>query len=97
MTLTAFVDLAIAITLLEAVAVFAWWKVTGEGPEPRAWMPNLAAGILLMVALRLASVDAPLAWILPCLTASGVAHAVDLARRWPRRRAARRARVAAAG
>lgn len=97
MNLTALVDLALVITLVECGALYAWWKVTGDGPQPGAWMPNLAAGLLLMVALRLASADAPLAWIVPCLAGAGVAHAVDLARRWPQRRAARRARAASAG
>lgn len=97
MSLTSLVDLAIAITLVEAIVVFGWWKFTGDGPEPMGWMPNLAAGLLLMVALRLASVDAPVAWIVLCLSASGVAHGVDLARRWPRRRRAARARVASTG
>jgi hypothetical protein len=97
MNLTSLVDLAIAITVAEALAVFAWWKVTGDGPEPMGWMPNLAAGLLLMAALRLSSVDAPIAWIVLCLSASGVAHGVDLARRWPRRRRAARARVASTG
>lgn len=97
MTLTSLVDLAIAITLIEAVIVYGWWKVTGDGPEPMGWVPNLSAGILLMVALRLSSVDAPLAWIVLCLSASGVAHGVDLARRWPRRKGERRARAVSAG
>ena len=81
MTLTALVDLALAITFTEALIVYGWWRFTGEGPAPRAWMPNLAAGILLMVALRLSSVDASIAWIVLCLASSGVAHGVDLVHR----------------
>ncbi len=89
MNLTALVDLALAITAVEALIVYAWWQLSREGPAPLDWMPNLAAGVLLMVALRLVSVDASLAWVVLCLSSSGVAHGFDLVRRWPRRRAAR--------
>lgn len=94
MSFTTVVDLALLIVAIEALLVFGWWRATGQGPAPLDWMPNLAAGVLLMVALRLASVDAALAWIVLCLSSSGVAHGVDLVRRWPRRQAARAARAA---
>ena len=87
MSLTELVDLALAITVVEAIIIYIWWRATGDGPAPLDWLPNLSAGVLLMVALRLVSVDAPVAWIVLCLSSSGVAHGVDLVRRWPRRRA----------
>lgn len=76
------VDLAIGFTLLEAL-VLAWLhRRTGRGLGPRQFVPNLAADLALMLGLRAAAGDAALPWVAAALVASGLAHALDLARRW---------------
>lgn len=77
------VDLVLAFTVLEMVALLAWRQVTGRGLAVRQWLPMMAAGGCLMVALRLAVGGAEMHWILLSLLGSAVAHATDLARRWP--------------
>jgi hypothetical protein len=80
----AFVDAVIAFTLLEGLALLAWHRSSGRGPAPAAWLPNLAAGLCLMLALRAAIAGAAWPWIVAAVAGAGVAHALDLRRRWPR-------------
>jgi hypothetical protein len=78
------VDLAIGLVLLELVVLLAWQR--GSRPSAPAWLPNLAAGLCLMLALRAALGGAHAVWILLALMASGgahLAHLADLRRRWP--------------
>jgi hypothetical protein len=76
---------AILVAVLLEAAVLRWWFArTGRGPAPREWLPTLCAGAALMLALRAALADAHPAWIGAALLGAGVAHALDLARRWPR-------------
>jgi hypothetical protein len=83
MSLVSIVDLVLAFTALEMLALLVWRRVTGRGLAVRQWLPMMAAGGCLMLALRLAVGEAALHWILLCLLGSGIAHATDLARRWP--------------
>jgi len=87
------VDLVIAVTLCEGVALCAWHLRTGRGPAPAVLIPNLLAGLFLVIALRaVLAADPPAAArglaCAPWLVAAGLAHAADLWRRWPRRGAA---------
>jgi hypothetical protein len=78
------VDVAIAITLLEALAVSAYRRRTGRGPSLRGFALGLAPGLCLMAALR-CSVDATgWGWVMLFLAAAGLGHAADLWQRWPR-------------
>ena len=72
------VDVAIAVIVLEAVALSAYRRNTGRGLAPRDYLANLLAGLLLMLALRVALAAAPWPWIALALLGAGVAHAVDL-------------------
>ena len=76
-------DAILVAVLLEAAALRWWFARTGRGPAPRQWLPPLCAGACLMVALRAALADAHTAWIAAALLGAGVAHGLDLARRWP--------------
>lgn len=84
MTAAPLVDLVIALTVLEGVALTVFHHRTGRGVAPGALLPNLLAGLLLTVALRAALGGAAWPWIAACLAAAGLAHAADLRRRWPR-------------
>jgi hypothetical protein len=83
MALPLIVDLVLAFTALEMLALLLWRRLTGRGLVVRQWLPMMAAGGCLMLALRLAVGGAALHWILLCLLGSAIAHATDLVRRWP--------------
>ncbi len=86
-TMLHLVDLAIGLVLLELAVLLAWQRrSSGSGPAAPAWLPNLVAGLCLMLGLRAALVGAPAVWVLLALMASGGAHLAylaDLRRRWP--------------
>lgn len=76
------VDIAIALALLEGLAVALYRHRTGRGPALRPFLVNLAAGLCLMLALRAALVGAGWGWVAVALVGSLLAHAADLAWRW---------------
>jgi uncharacterized membrane protein SirB2 len=90
------IDLVIALTVLEGLAIAAWHARTGRGLAPADYALNLVSGLCLMVALRCALLQASWLWIALSLLAAGVAHAADIWKRW-RRRARSAARSSAGG
>jgi hypothetical protein len=80
---TTFVDAVLAITLVEALALWAWSRWRG-GIDFDALAPSLASGLMLMAALRLAVGGAASPWIALLVALSGVCHVWDLRRRWSR-------------
>lgn len=78
----ALVDLAIAITLVELLVLCLLHWRTGRGVAPRDLLPNLAAGLCLMAAVRASLTGAGWPWLAAGLLAAGLAHAVDVKRRW---------------
>lgn len=76
------VDLAIAFLLVEAALLLAYRRLTGRGPAARDALPNLAAGLCLMLAARAAFLPEPGLQVAAWLLAAGAAHAADMARRW---------------
>ncbi len=78
------VDVALAVTALEAGLVVAWHRRTGRGIAPWDFFVNLASGVCLMLALRTAMVGGRAGWIALWLAAALVAHLIDLHRRWRR-------------
>jgi len=79
------IDLVIAITLVECVALALYHRSTGHGVAPRDYLANLASGLCLMLALRCLAREAGAAWTAGFLVAAGLAHATDLWMRWRRR------------
>lgn len=75
-------DLLLAIILIEAAALWLFRRRTGRGPRLAEVAPFLAAGAFLVLALRSALVGAPWWCVAAALAASGLAHAVDVARRF---------------
>jgi hypothetical protein len=53
---------------------------------PHDFMPNLCAGLALMLALRAGLSSAGWGWVAAALMASGLMHAADLRSRWSRQR-----------
>lgn len=81
---TRLIDLVIAFTALEGLALAAYRGRTGRGLALGDFAANLAAGLCLMLALRAALLAAGWPWIALCLLAAGIAHGADLRRRWAR-------------
>ncbi len=68
------VELVLAVSLLELL-----WFLRRSGPlVRRQGLPNLLAGLSLILALRLGLGGAGLAWVAACLLAAGVCHLLDL-------------------
>lgn len=80
----ALVDIVIVVTLLEGLALWVWHARTGRGLAPREFVANLCAGLALMLAVRAALSGASWTWVATGLAAAGVAHLLDLRRRWRR-------------
>ena len=76
------IDVVIAFTLLEIIALALYHRVTGRGLPTRDFLPSLAAGLALMFALRAGITGAGWGWMAAGLMASGLAHLADLRRRW---------------
>lgn len=76
------VDLILALTLIEGMVIALHHRLTGRGLAPSAYALNLMAGLSLMMALR-ASVQGS-DWLLInlFLVLAGIAHGLDLYRRW---------------
>ena len=77
-------DLVIGLTVLEGLALSAYFRVTGRGVAPAQFGINLVSGLCLMFALRCALAVAGWRWIALWLLAAGLAHGLDLWRRWLR-------------
>jgi len=77
-----FIDLALALIVLEGVALIAWRRLRGEGPRPGALIANLAAGAFLLIVARELWIGAGGVWIAAPLTAALLAHGFDLVARW---------------
>jgi hypothetical protein len=78
------VDLILMIVAIEAGCLLIYWRSHRRGVSPGDLLPNLCAGAFLLLALRLSLGGA--GWELCCasLAAAGIAHLVDLSRRWRR-------------
>ena len=68
------IDAILLIVLVEALAV-AW---RAPRAAVRGWLANLAAGALLLLAIRAALTSTSAAWLALWLAASGIAHAIDV-------------------
>lgn len=77
-------EIVIALTLLEGMALAAYYRMTGRGLAARDYALNLVSGLCLMLALRAALAGAGATWVLAWLSAAGLAHGADIWRRWKR-------------
>ena len=76
------VDLIVALTVVEWLALAAYHRSTGRGIAPLDLLGNLLAGAFLLLALRGALLGAGWGWIGLALAAALIAHLSDLGRRW---------------
>lgn len=75
-------DWVLGMMALEACVLLVYRRRSGRGPAAFDWLPNLASGACLMLALRAALVGAAWVWIASALAASLLGHLADLGRRW---------------
>lgn len=78
------IDLVLVVVVLEAAALLLAWHYTGRGIVPGDLLPNLCAGAFLLLALRVALGGGGWMPACGCLAAAGVAHLIDIRRRWRR-------------
>jgi hypothetical protein len=76
------VDLVLAVVAVELIAITVYWHAKRRGIAPAQLLPNLAAGALLLLALRFSLADYPWPWYTACLALAGVANIADLRQRW---------------
>lgn len=76
------VDIVMVITLLEGAFLLALYRKTGRGVAPRDFVLNMASGLCLMLALRLALSGAGWQVTALCLMAAGSLHGMDMYKRW---------------
>jgi hypothetical protein len=76
------IDLVVGLTLLEAVGLFVFRRVTGRGPRVSVVGLNLASGLCLMVAVRAALTGAWFGVVAVWMLAALVLHLADLRRVW---------------
>ncbi|MES2974254.1 MAG: hypothetical protein V4757_11645 [Pseudomonadota bacterium] len=76
------VDAVIAVTVLEALALALYHRMTGHGVAVHDYALNIASGLCLMLALRSALAGSGALWVAACLLAAGLAHGADIWRRW---------------
>lgn len=76
------VDLILAIVAVEIVVITMYWHARGRGIAPAQLLPNLLAGALLLLALRLSLSGYAWPWYTACLALAGIANVADLRQRW---------------
>ncbi len=72
--MTLVVDGIMVLVIIEAIVLSALGRA--------AILPNLAAGFMLLVAMRLVLADAGLPLVGLALLAAGITHLIDLRQRW---------------
>ena len=79
---TGLIDVVLAATLLEWMALEIWWRITARGLNPVELRLVLLAGLALMLAVRTVLMSLP--WFITALllSAAGLVHLADLRRRW---------------
>ena len=81
----ALIDTIIVITLAETAVLLVYHHKTKRGLAPRDYLLNVMSGLCLMLALRCAVMGSGWYLIALFLTAAGLAHAADIARRLQQR------------
>lgn len=78
------VDFILIVVALEAAILLFYWARLRQGIAPMDLLPNLCAGAFLLLALRTTLAGG--GWMIAslCLAAAGLAHLVDVYRRWRR-------------
>lgn len=78
------VDFILIVVVVEAAALLLYWVRARRGIAPLDLLPNLCAGVFLLLALRATLAGG--GWMMAnlCLAAAGLAHLTDVCQRWRR-------------
>ena len=78
------IDLILMLVVVEAAVLLLAWRYARRGIAPGDLLPNLCAGAFLLLALRVTLGGG--GWMIACgcLAAAGLAHLIDVSRRWRR-------------
>jgi len=76
------VDLILLVVVIEAAVLLLSWRHARRGIAPGDLLPNLCAGGFLLLALRLTLSGGGWMTACFCLAVAGLAHLVDVSRRW---------------
>jgi len=76
------VDLILVVVVLEAAVLLLYWQRGRRGIAPLDLLPNLCAGAFLLLALRVTLAGGGWLMVSLCLSAAGLAHLIDVYRRW---------------
>ena len=76
------VDLILVVVVLEAAVLLLYWRRARRGIAPFDLLPNLCAGVFLLLALRATLAGVGWMMVSGCLAAAGLAHLADMYRRW---------------
>lgn len=74
----------VALVVFEILAL--WWQQrrVPRGGSISQYLPNLLAGLFLMIAVQLAVWDASNTALLSCLTLAGLCHLLEFRKSWRR-------------
>jgi hypothetical protein len=73
------IDVILVLVVIEMFVLSSLHRRDPRWPSLRSLMPNLLAGVALLLAVRLALADAGWAWLSACLLAALGMHLADLA------------------
>ena len=76
------VDLILIGVVLELAVIVMYRRRTGRGITLADLLPNLLAGGFLLIAVRFAMLGSNWTAIAACFACAGVAHIIDVGRRW---------------
>ena len=76
------VDFILVVVVLEAAFLLLYWSRARRGIAPLDLLPNLCAGAFLLLALRVTLAGGGWLMVSLCLSAAGLAHLIDVYRRW---------------
>jgi hypothetical protein len=74
----------VALVVFEILALWSQQRSVPRGGSISQYLPNLLAGLFLMIALQLAVWDASTPTLLTCLTLAGLCHLVEFRKNWRR-------------
>lgn len=76
------IDAILGLIVLEAFGLWAFQERLGHRMDLTDILANLASGGFIVLALRFALADMAWPWTPALLASAGLAHVVDLSRRW---------------
>ncbi len=79
------IDFVIVATLLEWAALLLVWRRSRRGLDPATLAWTLLPGLCLLLSARSALLGLPWYSVAMLLSLAGLAHLIDLKRRWTRR------------